>query len=163
MAVNSTVPGTMGNCEMDSHADTTCFGANFTPIAWTGQTCSVAPFSEHYDAMTDVPIAHAATAWDDPTTGETTLLLFYFGLWFGTKLSHSLISPNQCRSIGASICDDPWDPHRRLHLRDPDDMVDIPLTFARNICFFRHSSSFGGGTGHVSACRPHLPILLGSL
>lgn len=86
--------------------------------------------------MEDVPIAHAATAWDDPQTGETILLLFYYGLWFGPKLSHSLISPNQCRSVGVSICDDPWDPHRSLHLSDPDDQVTIPLSFARNIVSF---------------------------
>jgi hypothetical protein len=121
---------------MDSHADTTCFGANFTVFGWTGQTCSVAPFSDHYDAMTDVPIAHAATAWDNPTTGETVLLLFYHGLWFGDKLSHSLISPNQCRSIGASICDDPWDPHRSLHLSDPDKLVTIPLMYSANVVSF---------------------------
>jgi hypothetical protein len=132
----ATVAGTVGACEMDSHADTTCFGANFTPIAWTGQTCSVAPFSDHYSAMEDVPIAHAATAWDNPQTGETVLLLFYYGLWFGTKLSHSLISPNQCRSIGVSICDDPWDPHRSLHLSDPHEQVTIPLSFSRNIVSF---------------------------
>ena len=135
--VSTTVAGTVGACEMDSHADTTCFGANFTPIGWTGQTCSVAPFSDHYKAMEDVPIAHAATAWDNPESGETVLLVFYFGLWFGPKLSHPLISPNQCRSIGTSICDDPWDPHRSLHMRDPDDQVTIPLSFARNIVSFQ--------------------------
>ena len=40
-----------------------------------------------FDAtMTNIPVATAATAWDDPTTGNTTILLFHQGLWFGDKL-----------------------------------------------------------------------------
>ena len=30
--------------DVDSHADTHCFGRNFRPIHWTGQECLVAPF-----------------------------------------------------------------------------------------------------------------------
>ena len=50
-----------------------CFGSNFTPVYFTGEHCEVAPFSDEYARMTDVPIASAATAWDDPETGQTTI------------------------------------------------------------------------------------------
>ena len=69
-------PNSLGKCEIDNHADMTCFGSNFMPISYTGQSCDVLPFSETYAARKDIPIVTAATAWDDPMTGETTMLIF---------------------------------------------------------------------------------------
>ena len=92
------VVNTIAQSEIDNHADTTCFGVNFTPIYFTNQVCEVSPFSSEYQAMMDIPVATAATAWDDPTSGKTHILEFNQGLWFGSKLPHSLISPNQCRA-----------------------------------------------------------------
>jgi hypothetical protein len=40
-------------------------------------------------------------------------------LWFGDKLDSSLINPNQIRSYGLSLCDDPFDMHRDLGIDDP--------------------------------------------
>ena len=131
-----TTPNTRSRCELDSHADTTCFGSNFVPIGWTDISCDVSPYSDEYKAMTNVPVAHAATAYDDPVTGQTTILIFNNGLWFGTKLTDSLISPNQCRSFGVDICDDPWDKHRGLRLRYPDEGFEIPFEFSRNVVSF---------------------------
>ena len=98
---------TIANSEIDNHADTTCFGSNFTAIEFTGEQCEVAPFSSEYTTMDNIPVATAATAWDDPTTGETIILLFHQGLWFGDKLPNSLINPNQCRMHGVEICNAP--------------------------------------------------------
>ena len=97
---STTQPDTIAYCELDSHADTTCFGSNFTLVYSTDQRCDVAPYSSEYKAMEDIPIVGAATAYDDQTTGQTTILLFHQGLWFGNKLDHSLINPNQLRSFG---------------------------------------------------------------
>ena len=49
----------------------------------------------------------AATAWDDLDTGLTYILHFHQGLWYGDRLENSLISPNQVRSEGNIIHDDP--------------------------------------------------------
>ena len=44
--------------------------------------------------MQNVPIVTGATAYDDPITGETFILLFHESLYYGKKLDHSLINPN---------------------------------------------------------------------
>jgi len=127
-----TVPNTIGTLEMDNHADTCCFGPNFTPICFTEHTCDVTPYTDAYDSM-NVTVASAATAYDNPITGETTILVFHQGLWFGNKLSHSLVNPHQCRLFGLEICDDACDPHRSLGIRDSDGRQIMPLEFQNSI------------------------------
>ncbi len=100
-----TGPGHTARNEFDSHADTGCAGANWTPIAFTGQTCNVAPYSEEYEPMIDVPVATCATALTDPN-GRTTILVCHQMLWFGTKLRNSLIKPNKLRLGGTNVFDD---------------------------------------------------------
>jgi hypothetical protein len=90
---NSTTPPKIAKSEIDNHADTTCFGLNFTAISFMGEQCDVSPFSDSYDKMLNVPIATAATAWDNPDTGEVIILTFNKGLWFGDTLTNSLIKP----------------------------------------------------------------------
>jgi hypothetical protein len=114
--------GHEGRMEIDNHADTHVAGSNCTVLQFTGRVCSVSPFTEHYKALYDIKIASVATTWDDPFTGETTMLIFHEALWFGHntyELYDSLINPNQCRAYGISICDNPFDPTRPLGLHDP--------------------------------------------
>jgi hypothetical protein len=113
-SATSTIANTIARSEIDNHADTCCFGANFTALYFTGQVCNVTPFLDEYDSMTNVEVCGAATAWDDPITGHASILEFHQGLWFGPKLPNSLINPNQCRMFGMSLCDDPFDPCRKL-------------------------------------------------
>ena len=122
--------------EIDNHADTCCFGRNFLPLYFTGQVCEVQPFLEEYESVHDVEVCSAATAFDDPETGSTVILVFNQGLWFGPKMSHSLINPNQCRSFGISLCDDPFDPYRKLSIYDPHTDTTIPLAMRGTICTF---------------------------
>lgn len=122
--------GFVSNMEIDNHADTHCFGKNFVPIYFTGKVCDVSPFADSYTAMTGVPICTACTAYDDPTTGLTIILEFPHGLWLADHMDHSLISPNQCRIFGISLCDDPFDPHRDLSIYDPHTDIYIPLSMS---------------------------------
>jgi hypothetical protein len=132
-----TTPNTITRGEINNHADTTCFGSNFTPIHFTGGYCEVSPFSDEYTKMVDIPIALAATAWDDPEPGITTILIFNEGLWFGDKLRNSLINPNQCRTHGIELCDDPYNPTRALGFYDPLTEVFVPMEFGRSIVSFQ--------------------------
>ena len=121
--------------EMDNHADTCCFGSNFMPIYFTGQVCDVSPFMGTYKPTPDVQVASACTAYDDLQSGAITILEFHQGLWFGTKLTNSLISPNQCRAFGISICDDPYDPYRKLSIFDPLMDIEIPMQMSGTIVY----------------------------
>ena len=82
---NKTVDGFVGRNEMDSHADTSCAGANWKAIELTGLTCDVSPFTQDYDAVKDVPVATCATAVTD-NSGETIILVCHQMLFFGTSL-----------------------------------------------------------------------------
>jgi hypothetical protein len=61
--------------ELDSHADTIVCGSNCTIIHFTGKECDVSPYTDTYEAIKSVPIVQAATAYDNPETGETTILI----------------------------------------------------------------------------------------
>ena len=76
-------------CEIDNHADTTCFGPNFRVTYMTDQECNVYPFSDQYKPIESVPIVTACTAYDNLDTGETYILEFHQGLYFGNQMKHS--------------------------------------------------------------------------
>jgi hypothetical protein len=87
--------------------------------------------------MQDIPVATAATAWDNPTSGETIVLIFHQGLWFGDKLTNSLINPNKCRMHGVALCDDPFDVNQELGFSDPVMDIEVPMEFGRSFVYFR--------------------------
>jgi hypothetical protein len=134
----TTMPNTVAQIEIDNHADTTCFGSNFTAIEFTGDMCEVSPFSNEYQTMTNIPVATAATAWDDPISGETIILLFNQGLWFGDNLQNSLINPNQCRAHGIEINDNPFDQRGQpLSIKDEITGIEVPMQFHNSIIYAR--------------------------
>ena len=112
--------------ESDSHADTTVAGSNMLCLSYTDQSCDVHPFSNSYQPIKDVPIVTACTAYDNTITGETTILIFNQVIWLGNQLENSLICPNQVRLFGIPLCDDPYNPNRRLGMTLETDKV-IPF------------------------------------
>ena len=52
-------------------------------------------------------------------------------------MKKSLLNPNQCRSFGIKLCDDPTDPYRSLAiLEDPVSTTVIPLNMNGSIAGF---------------------------
>ena len=94
--------------EMDSHADTIVCGSNCVIMPYTGKECDVTPCTDAYEAISNVPIVQAATAYDNPETGECTILIFNEAIWMGDKMDHTLVNPNQLRSFGITVQDDPY-------------------------------------------------------
>jgi hypothetical protein len=130
-----TTEGNVGLCEMDTHADTSVAGSNFIMCEFDGTTCEVSPFTDEYQLMTDVPIVSAATAWTDDESGETVILWFNQILWYGNKLDHSLINPNQLRHNGVSVCDDITDRNRRFGIDIHGDLF-IPFEMKGTVISF---------------------------
>jgi len=113
--------------------DDTQVGANFCVLCYTGQSCDVLPFLDWICMAwlkTCILRAGGATAWTDQDTGITHILVVHQGLWFSTKMPHSLMNPDQMRVHGFSVCNDPFDPNRSLGIVDTDSgMLLIPLKY----------------------------------
>ena len=94
--------------ELDSHADTIVCGSNCLIMHYTGKECDVSPYTDAYEAIKSVPIVQATTAYENPETGETTILVFNEAIWMGEQLKHTLINPNQLRAFGVTVQDNPF-------------------------------------------------------
>jgi hypothetical protein len=98
-------------------------GKNFKLIELTGRVADVYGYKgDEHDA---IHIVSGVTAYDHPQHG-TILLTIHQALWYGTKMDHSLINPNQLRSYGVPVWDNPFDPTRDIHI-EATDSVYIPL------------------------------------
>ena len=113
---------------MDSNADTCCAGAGFIVLSMTRRMADVFPYdSNNYQPIHNVPIVTAATAYDDPNTGTTYILVLNECLYYGMKLEHSLFNPNQLRQFGVDVWDNAYDPNHGLVIECHSDSVNIPL------------------------------------
>ena len=61
-----------------------------------------------------VPIVSGATAYTNPDTQETYILVVNEGLYYGKKLNHSLVNPNQVRMYNNPLWDNPFDPTHKI-------------------------------------------------
>jgi hypothetical protein len=128
-AFNDPPPDTAAYNECDSNADTCCLGTNFVVLQSTYRTADVKPIE-------NVPTVTGATAYDDPTTGTTFILVFHESLYYGTALDHSLINPNQVRAYGIPLWDNPYDATRNLGIEVNEDLF-IALHTAGTKIHFR--------------------------
>ena len=81
--------------KMDSNADTCCLGANFVILSHSNRFADVYAYDTSLEPTHNVPIVTGVTTYLDPVTGRSYLLIINEGLYYGTKLDHSLINPNQ--------------------------------------------------------------------
>ena len=92
----------------------------------TGRSADVYPYDKAYKPITNVPIVAGATAYDDPITHTTFILIFHEALFYGKNLDHSLINPNKVRANRISYWDNPYDHYRGLNIQA--DSLNIPLS-----------------------------------
>ena len=119
--------------ELDTRADTVCCGRNFRTLVLTGQTCEVKGFHDSLASINDVPVASNATAWTSEA-GVTYILIFHESLTFGEDMDHSLINPNQIRSYGIPVWDNPFDHDKRMGIDAGD--FHIPFASEGSTIFF---------------------------
>jgi hypothetical protein len=117
---------TRADNECDTNADTCCLGKNFIVLNATYRTADVYAYDASIKPIENVPIVSGATAFDDPTTGTTFILVFHESLYYGERLDHSLINPNQVRAYGIPFWDNPYDDARPLCI-EVDNDLHIPL------------------------------------
>ena len=94
--------------ELDSHADAIACGSNCVIVHCAGQECDASPCTDAHESIKSVPIVQAATAHDNPETGETHIFILNQAIWMGDKMSHALINPNQLRACGIAAQDNPF-------------------------------------------------------
>ena len=73
-----------------------------------------------------MPIVTGATVWKCPDSGVKYILVIHEALYYGQKLSHSLINPNPPRHNGIDYWDNPFDKTRPMGI-DIDGGPFIPL------------------------------------
>jgi hypothetical protein len=121
-----------GHQELDSHADTCTVGANFRIISVSEKSCNVTPYHPKYKAIKICPIVQAGTAYTDPDTGITYILVINQAFHVGHDLPTTLLNPNQMHSNGVIVDDCPKhlapDPSVATHsIFVPDHNLRIPL------------------------------------
>jgi len=115
---------TTADNEIDSNADTSVMGANFALLSISQRIADVYAFDPSLPSK-QIPIATGATVYDHPD-GYPILLILNEALWFGSQLDHSLINPNQFRSYGVPLWDNPFDDSKTLGMELTHD-IRIPF------------------------------------
>jgi hypothetical protein len=83
---------------------------NFVPLSYTRRICDMTPYNaKHGKAEQNVPIIKGDMAYTSQEDGQTSILIVKEGLWFGPKLSHSLLNQNQLQYNGVMVWDNPFD------------------------------------------------------
>ena len=116
---------TIGINECDTDADTCCLGKNFLIYSHTNRSAEVYSYDKTIPPKI-IPIVTGATCYDNRQTGETVILLFHESLFYGTRLDHTLINPNQIRHYGIPTWDNPFDYDRSLGIEVDNDLF-IPF------------------------------------
>jgi len=125
---NQTKEGHIARNEMDTHADTCCTGANWSLMELTGEICDVNPFLDTYQPITEIPVARCCTVWTNHVDSQEYLLVGDQMLWFGTLLPNSLINPNQIRSYGHEVNDNPFDLSRDFGINSENTFIPFDTT-----------------------------------
>ena len=122
-------PWIYGRNELDSLADTSCAGKNWRPLEFTGILCDVSGFQDEKEsASKSIPVATCATVVVIPETGAEIILIGHEMLYFGDKLSRSLINQNQVRYSGIPVRDDPTRANdEEFGLTTPEGFIDFKL------------------------------------
>ena len=71
------------------------------------------PYNDSYEPIKDVPIDTGASAFTDANR-VTFILIIHEALYYGDKLDHSLLNPNQLRHNNIKYSNNPYDNEKPL-------------------------------------------------
>jgi hypothetical protein len=129
----------MARVEVDSRADTCCFGKTFKLLEQTDRLADVLGFSDELGKISDVPIGTCVTAVDLADTQKTIIAVFHEGLYFGDTLKDSLLNPNQCRAHGLTVdtCPKQYSNGKSMHgIYVPEHDLILPFKLHGCISYF---------------------------
>ena len=96
--------------------------------SFTNRTVDVYSYDTTVAPTCNVPIVTGVTAWDCPSNGATYILVFHESLFYGDKLDHTLINPNQIRHNGIDYWDNPYDQRHGLCIEvDGGPTIDLAM------------------------------------
>ncbi len=110
--------------ETGNNADTCVMVNIFLLMKTTGRVAEVYGFRTN-DRPDQIHIGSGITAVNHPEHG-TILFMVHEGLWYGPRMDHSLINPNQVRANKTPYWDNTFDTERGIKISIYDN-VDIPL------------------------------------
>ena len=88
-------------------------------------------------ARYQVPIVTGATAYNEPSSGKTFILLFNEALHYGIRMDHSLFKPNKLWMCGIPVRGNRFD-HDKSFSIQVTDAIEIPLMPQNNDDQFRY-------------------------
>ena len=94
--------GNLAYAELDSHSDTCVFGKDALVLELYDQKVNVHPFHPDLGHIKSAPIAKVAIAYDDPRTGETTMLIIDQCIYV-KDIEGGLLSPFQLRAFDIEV------------------------------------------------------------
>ena len=113
---------TVANNVCNTNADTCCLGKNYVILNNTSRTANVYAYDTSIKTLKGVTIVSRATAYDDLGTNTPNILVVDKDLYYGNKLDHSLINPNQVRAYGINFWDNTFDRQRGLTIALSDEV-----------------------------------------
>ena len=113
----------MANNECNTNVDTCCLGKNYVILKNTSQTANIYAYDTSIKPLKGVPIVSIATVYDDLGTNTTYILVVNEALYYGNKLEHSLINPDQVRACVISLWYNPFDRKRGFAIALNDELI----------------------------------------
>ena len=83
-------------------------------------TADVYAYDQSIKPIEGVPIVNSATAWDETVSNQMYILVVNEALYYGTKLDHYLLNPNQIRHYDLNFWDNPYDKEWGLNTKLDD-------------------------------------------
>lgn len=128
--------------ELDSHAEVSVVGKNVLVVHDFDRPATVSGYDPNGPAQ-ELKTISAALAYDDPSTGNTTILVVHQALYVPT-MDHALLSPLQMRVNGIQVnecpkhlCLDPDETTHSIIIPDQDDEPYlIPMRIHRTSSYF---------------------------
>ena len=102
------------------------FRHSFILLSEIGRQCDVSPYTDEYEAIKNVPIVLAATAWTSLELSETFIIILSEEVCMNTTMEHTLFNPNQLQHFGFTVQDNPYS-SSPLYIESPDRDFVLPL------------------------------------